>query len=309
MQLPFEASHPATLRQPLPAVPPPSAQGWRAAAAPSGPIEPQRDLRPRPRRVAIGNFDGVHLGHAAIIRGCDTVLTFDPHPLSVVAPTRAPKLLTSLWTKAQLAGRLGVREMVVVRFDEEVARQSPDAFVEEILLGRLGAVHVSVGENFHYGARGAGDVRSLRARPEFSTAVGSLLRVKGDVVSSTRIREAVEDGDVELAATLLGRPHRLTGRVSDVAAAPPFGARAAELEFLPWQVCPASGRYVCRVTAPGLPGRRVVRAVEILPLSGGTSDPADGVRARVLGPADASWGHELSVEFLRPQELGGLASR
>src|SRR6202022_2648388 len=97
------------------------------------------DVQPRPRRVAVGEFDGVHLGHREVIRGNDTVLTFEPHPLQVVRPEAAPKLLTSLETKADLVADLGVKELVVVPFDEGFAHQSPEEFIDEVLVSRLGA--------------------------------------------------------------------------------------------------------------------------------------------------------------------------
>src|SRR5688572_6527945 len=97
------------------------------------------DVRPRPRHLAVGEFDGVHLGHREVIRGADTVLTFEPHPRTVVAPESAPKLLTSLEIKASLIEALGVQELVVVPFDGSRAAQSPEAFVEQELVGRLGA--------------------------------------------------------------------------------------------------------------------------------------------------------------------------
>src|ERR671916_334465 len=97
------------------------------------------DARPRPRHVAVGEFDGVHLGHREVIRGADTALTFEPHPRTVVAPGSAPRLLTSLDVKAELIAELGVRELVVIPFDASFAAQSPEAFIEHVLIERLDA--------------------------------------------------------------------------------------------------------------------------------------------------------------------------
>src|SRR5437763_16527916 len=105
------------------------------------------ELEPRPRKVAVGEFDGVHLGHREVIRGSDTVLTFEPHPLRVVRPEAAPKLLTSLEAKAELIAQLGVEELVVIPFDQGFAHQSAEEFVQHILVERLQATRVSVGEN------------------------------------------------------------------------------------------------------------------------------------------------------------------
>src|ERR1700738_3545596 len=102
------------------------------------------DVQPRPRRGAVAEFDGVPLGHREVIRGNDTVLTFEPHPLQVIRPEAAPKLLTSLEAKADLIGELAVQELVVGPFDQGFAQQSPESFIDEVLVGRLGATQVSV---------------------------------------------------------------------------------------------------------------------------------------------------------------------
>src|ERR671929_1532386 len=115
------------------------------------------DPRPRPRTLAVGEFDGVHVGHREVIRGADTVLTFEPHPRAVVSPASAPKLLTPLEIKADLVAALGVRELVVIPFDGSFAAQSPEAFIEHELVERLGARRVSVGEDFRFGHRARGD--------------------------------------------------------------------------------------------------------------------------------------------------------
>src|SRR6516165_9100279 len=103
------------------------------------------EAQARPRRIAVGEFDGVHLGHREVIRGSDTVLTFEPHPLRVVRPEAAPRLLTSLDAKAELIERLGVEELVVIPFDDGFAHQSPREFIDHILVERLEATRVSVG--------------------------------------------------------------------------------------------------------------------------------------------------------------------
>ena len=171
------------------------------------------DVAPRPRRVAVGEFDGVHLGHRQVIQGSDTVLTFEPHPLAVVRPEAAPKLLTTLEVKAELISELGVQELVVIPFDESFAQQSHDDFIADILIGRLGATRVSVGENFRFGHRAAGDPEALRTRQEFETRVVPLVEVDGEVVSSSHIRALVQAGEVEPAARMLGRPFQMRGEV------------------------------------------------------------------------------------------------
>ncbi len=172
-----------------------------------------QDAEPRARRIAVGEFDGVHLGHREVIRGNDTVLTFEPHPLRVVRPEAAPKLLTSLEAKAELIEALGVQELVVIPFDESFAHQSPREFIDDILVGTLSATHVSVGENFRFGHRASGDPGMLMAEQSFQTRVVPLVEVDGEVVSSSHIRGLVLAGEVELAARFLGAPFQLRGEV------------------------------------------------------------------------------------------------
>jgi len=176
-------------------------------------VTPLPEAEPRPRHVAIGTFDGVHLGHQAVIDGADTVLTFDPHPLQVIHPEALPKLLTPFGIKRDLIEGLGVRELVVIPFDREFARRSAEEFVEGVLVERLGARTVSVGENFRFGAKAKGDAELLRSRPEFETRVVPLVEVDGETVSSTRIRALVATGDVAAARRCLGSPFMIEGTV------------------------------------------------------------------------------------------------
>src|SRR5579884_3752452 len=171
------------------------------------------DAEARPRRVAIGEFDGVHLGHREVIEGNDTVVTFEPHPLVVVRPEAAPRLLTGLDVKTELIASLGVEELVVIRFDQGFAQQSPEEFVDAVLVERLGATHVSVGENFRFGHKAAGDTEMLRADSRFETRVVDLVEVDGEIVSSSRIRGLILTGEVDLAARYLGTPFQIRGEV------------------------------------------------------------------------------------------------
>ena len=166
-----------------------------------------------PRRVAVGTFDGVHIGHREVIRGSDAVLTFDPHPLSVIHPEALPKLLTSFTQKRDLIAGLGVEELVVIPFDRDFASKTAEQFVEEVLIGRLGAKQVSVGENFRFGKKAQGDPEFLVARPEFETRVVPLVEALGETASSSHIRGLVAAGDVAHAAEFLGGPFLLEGEV------------------------------------------------------------------------------------------------
>ncbi len=171
------------------------------------------DAEPRPRQVAIGTFDGVHRGHQAVIEGADTVLTFDPHPLEILHPAALPKLITPFGVKRDVIEGLGVRELVVIPFDREFASVSAEGFIEGVLIERLGAERVSVGENFRFGAKAKGDPAMLTARPEFETRVVPLVEVDGETVSSTRIRALVAAGDMEGARHCLGAPFMVEGTV------------------------------------------------------------------------------------------------
>ena len=171
------------------------------------------DVQPRPRRVAVGTFDGVHLGHREVIRDADSVLTFDPHPVSVVAPAHTPRLLTDLETKADLIAGLGVQELIVIPFDAAFAARDARQFIDGVLVGALGAIEVSVGENFRFGHRAQGDAALLAADERFVTRVVPLLEVDGEIVSSSHIRGLVAAGEVRQAARFLGAPFRLHGEV------------------------------------------------------------------------------------------------
>lgn len=171
------------------------------------------DAAPRPRDIAIGTFDGVHRGHQAVIRGADTVLTFDPHPLEVLHPAALPKLLMPFEVKRDVIDGLGVRELVVIPFDDEFAKISAEEFVEQVLIERLGARSVAVGENFRFGAKARGDAEMLASRPEFETRVEPLVEVDGEAVSSTRVRALIAAGEVHAARRCLGAPFMIEGEV------------------------------------------------------------------------------------------------
>ncbi len=170
-------------------------------------------VSPRARRVAVGVFDGVHLGHRKVIEGSETVLTFDPHPLFVLRHDAAPKILTPRRLKARLLEELGISEMVVIEFDKHFAQMSAEDFVRSILIDRLGATHVSVGENFRFGARAQGDAQFLASFDEFETTVVPLVENDGEIVSSTQVRGLVAAGEIERADVLLGSPFTMIGEV------------------------------------------------------------------------------------------------
>jgi riboflavin kinase / FMN adenylyltransferase len=180
-------------------------------------VTPLPELQPtegKRRRVAIGTFDGVHLGHREVIDGADTVLTFSPHPLSVVRPDAAPKLLTTFETKRDLIAGLGVEELVVIPFDDDFRSKTAEQFVSEVLIEKLQAERVSVGENFRFGKGAKGDADLLRSHAEdFETRVVPLVEVEGEAVSSSQVRALIAAGEVDKAARFLGGPFLLEGEV------------------------------------------------------------------------------------------------
>ena len=196
------------------------------------------------RRVAVGVFDGVHVGHRAVIDGANTVLTFDPHPMTVLHPDAAPKMIMSTEMKRDVLAGLGIEELVVIPFDDEFSKLSADEFIDQVLVEKLGAGWVSIGENFRFGTGAEGSAEMLSAHPGFESRVAPLVEVDGETVSSTRIRALVAAGDVAAASRCLGGPFMLEGEVV------PGDQRGRELGFptanlVPDNelVCPGHGVY------------------------------------------------------------------
>src|SRR3954468_14238192 len=211
------------------------------------------DASHRPRRLAVGEFDGVHAGHREVIRGAGSVLTFEPHPRTVVAPAAAPKLLTTLEQKADLIAALGVEELIVIPFDGSFAAQTAQEFIDHILVGQLGATWVSVGENFRFGNRARGDAELLRSQDAFETRVVEMVELEGEIVSSSHIRGLIATGDVAAAARLLGAPFELRGTVAHGdKRGRTLGFPTANLVPDPAHAVPDHGIYACRAVVPGL---------------------------------------------------------
>lgn len=210
--------------------------------------------------LTIGAYDGVHLGHQAIIAEVrrlaadfgahSVVVTFDRHPASVVRPESAPQLLTDLDQKLELLAATGVDATVLVRFDEQQSHESPQSFVERVLVGCLGAQRIVVGEDFHFGRHREGNVSLLRemgVHHDFDVEPLTLVQRPDDVdepISSTAIRRAMAGGQVELAHRLLGRPYQARGVVMQ------GDQRGRQLGFptanvsVPGSIClPADGVY------------------------------------------------------------------
>jgi len=176
--------------------------------------------------LTIGNFDGVHLGHRAIMetiisrarahRGQAVVLTFDPHPRKVLQPDRAPRLLTTVEQKLEVLEAIGIDLVIVEPFDLDLARMEPERFVREVIFERIRPVEVFVGYDFHFGRDREGSMRTLsETGPQlgFSVTIIPEVKMEGRDVNSTRIRSLLEEGAVEAAGELLGRPFSVRSRV------------------------------------------------------------------------------------------------
>jgi riboflavin kinase / FMN adenylyltransferase len=264
-----------------------------------------------PSALTIGNFDGVHFGHRQILRRLKqladahawkpSVLTFDPHPLRVVAPDRAPRLMTSPDRRAALMREEGIGQILILPFTPELAQVSPEEFVRRIVVDCLGARAVLVGDNFRFGHRHAGDVRLLEALGRelgFTTEVLPAVGCRGRVVSSSGIRNLVQDGNVALAARFLQHPYALEG---EVVTGRGVGSKQTvpTLNLAPAsELVPGRGVYVTRTT--DLEDHR--RTWESITNVGyrptfGSSDQLS-VETFLLDPLEGPTPHHIRVEFL-----------
>ena len=263
-----------------------------------------------PSALTIGNFDGVHAGHRAILRRVvalarergwkPSVLTFDPHPARIVAPERAPRLLTTPEERVRLMREAGIEQVLILPFTRELAGFSPERFVREIVVERLEARAVLVGDNFRFGHEHAGDTRllaELGRRYGFLVEAVPAVRMRGRVVSSSEVRGLIEAGNVSLAARLLGRPYALAG---EVVSGQGIGSKQTvpTLNLAPAaEVLPARGVYITRTTDAET-GRRwnSVTNIGTRPTFGGDSVT---VETFLLDPLDVASPRAIRVEFLK----------
>lgn len=263
--------------------------------------------------VTIGNFDGVHRGHQAMIAqlrasgpGPYTVMSFAPMPSEFFAPDQAPARLSSLREKLQDLAAVAVNQCLIVRFDAALAQMRPDEFVQTFLVDGLGAQRVLVGDDFRYGADRLGSIASLRddaQRHGFKVETLDTVKLDGARVSSTRVREALGDGRPDLAARLLGRPYRISGRVrrgqgkgADLGfatanlhitrkPAPCFGVYATVLKLASGKALPAVSNLGIRPSIAGSQGC--------------------WLETHVLDFEDDLYGQQVDIEFvdfLRPEQ-------
>ncbi|AEF40085.1 bifunctional riboflavin kinase/FAD synthetase [Hoyosella subflava] len=275
--------------------------------------------------LTIGVFDGVHRGHARLIKkaveearrlGVPSVLmTFDPHPSEVVRPGSHPAQLSTLTRRAELVEELGIDVFCVMPFTVELSRLSPEAFVHEILVERLHVAEVVVGDNFTFGRKAAGDVDTLRllgSRFGFNVHGVGLLAEHEVTFSSTYIRACVDAGDMDAATEALGRPHRIEGViVRGDGRGKSLGYPTANVAPPMYTAIPADGVYAgwFTVIGPGAvkgtidPGERCMAAISV-----GTNPTFSGtartVEAYVLGVDADLYGQHAAVDFV--QRLRGM---
>ncbi len=264
-----------------------------------------------PCALTIGNFDGVHAGHRRILRRVAAVaeergltpsaLLFDPHPTRIVAPDRAPRLMTTPEERCVLMGGERIRQALILPFNRDVAALGPEEFIEKILVEALRARVVLVGENFRFGNRAAGTTESLREtgrRLEFDTEVVPAVKIRGREVSSSAIRKALGAGDVYRAGRMLERPFWLQGEVvrghgiGAKQTVPTLNLRTAA------ETLPRNGVYVTRTfDLDGAARWPSVTNVGYRPTFGG--DELSIESFLLSGPLEGSAPGRIRVEFLR----------
>jgi len=260
--------------------------------------------------VTIGNFDGVHAAHRHLFRCVleaasenglrAVVLTFDPHPAHVVAPEKAPRLLTTMEERCGLIRAAGIEEIVVLPFEAEIACLSPREFAERVLTGRLAAAIVIVGENFRFGHRQTGDTTTLHELGRelgFETRIISSVKRRGQVVSSSSVRRFIEAGKVTMAARFLERPHSLSG---DVVPGEGIGAKQTvptlNLETRA-QVLPARGVYITQTR--DLDDSRRWNSITNVGYRPTFNGHALSIETFLLEPLTGSSPRHIQVEFCR----------
>ncbi len=257
--------------------------------------------------ATIGNFDGVHLGHQAILASVmsaakkrsapSLLITFDPHPLAVVAPSRGPKLLQTRRQKLEILESVGIDGMLVLPFDRELAALTGEEFFGVYLAARLRFASVHVGSNFRFGRARGGDMRllqSIGSEMSFSVVAVPPVTIDGETVSSSAIRSAIEDGDVARARAFLGRPFTVTGEVIRGAGRGrliefPTANLAADNETLPRR-----GVYVTETTAFGSRFPSITN-IGVRPTFGGTSL---SVESHLIDAIEDLYGERIEVRFL-----------
>ena len=264
----------------------------------------------RPCALTIGNFDGVHRAHRRLLRTAldsarsaglrPAVLMFDPHPSCVVAPERAPRLLTSIEERCELIRGEGIENVLVQPFTVELAKLTPEEFATQFLRDGVGAKCVIVGENFRFGCKQAGDTQTLKelgSRMGFEARLIELVQWRGKRVSSGEVRKLVASGEVGIAGRLLERPYSISGDIV-------HGHGIGSKQTVPTlnlrtdaQVIPARGVFITRTT--DLDGARKwnsITNVGYRPTFG--NDEALTIETFLLDPLKGATPERIRLEFL-----------
>jgi riboflavin kinase / FMN adenylyltransferase len=272
-----------------------------------------------PTIVALGNFDGIHRGHRQVIQPIlqeaespkvfSTVVTFRPHPQEYFTG-QSRTLLTPLDEKVQHLKNLGVEQLVLLPFDEALSSLTPEEFVEQILVQQLQARQISVGQNFRFGKRRSGttdDLKAIAAQYQVAVHIIPLYTAAGDRVSSSAIRQALEEGNPRQAGQLLGRPYALVGKVvTGRQLGRTIGFPTANLQVPPEKFVPRKGVY--RVTVKG----EGIAALGVMNIGDRPTVDEAGtqmtIEVHLLDWSGDLYGQTLSVElesFLRPEQKFG----
>jgi riboflavin kinase / FMN adenylyltransferase len=273
-----------------------------------------------PTAVALGNFDGIHCGHRqviapvltareqAVLRLYATVVSFSPHPREFFSG-QPLALLSPLEERIALLEQTGIDQLVVLPFDEELASLTPAEFVQQILVDRLQAKHISVGKDFRFGHKRAGTAQllaELAAGYGIEVSQVSLQTCDGERISSSAVRQSLQTGDISNAARLLGRPYRLIGKVvQGQQIGRTIGFPTANLQLPPAKLVPAQGVYGVRISSKALNHGDPISGV----MNIGTRPTVNGVEqtieVHILDWSGDLYGQELTVElleFIRPEQ-------
>ena len=276
----------------------------------------------RPTQVALGNFDGVHLGHRAVIQALlspdeddpsaedlplhTTVVSFDPHPQAYFSG-QSRSFLTVLDEKVQVLETLGVEQLVLLPFNAALSALSPEAFVEQILVQQLRACKISVGFNFCFGYQRSGtakDLKQIAARSGIPVFIVAPQALEGVQVSSSEIREALASGDVGRARRLLGRPYSLTGEVvMGQQLGRTIGFPTANLKVSAQKLIPRRGVY--RVRVDGQPFKTPQLGVMNIGSRPTVEGKTETIEVHLLDWSQALYGNTVTVhleQFLRPEQ-------
>jgi riboflavin kinase/FMN adenylyltransferase len=274
----------------------------------------REEVPPDKRVVAIGTFDGVHIGHKKIIGDAvaaaaeagvkSMVLTFHPHPLSVIAPDKCPPILTPLNIKADLIEDLDVDELLIIPFEKEFSELSPQEFCDMLFSTGLGAVHVIVGENFRFGYKAAGDVEFLKkygGEAGMQVTAEPLVQAKGKPISSTRIRNLLLEGELSEVREILGRPPSTHGKVvHGDKRGRTLGVRTANIDAHVDCIFPGRGVYLADLFVGRQPYACLVN-IGHNPTFCATDDSADErmrIEAHVLDFDRNLYGMDVRIDFL-----------